>query len=142
MLLACQHCLQLNRIADDRINDSPVCGKCKKALFSAYVSELNSHNFNALVERSDIPVVVDFWASSCGSCMNFAPTFAQAAHEFEPTFRFAKVNTEIEAALAQRFAIRSIPTLMIFEEGKLLAQQSGALPKSAFYQWLKTHGNG
>jgi len=81
--------------------------------------------------------VLDFWASWCGPCQSFAPIFTQAAAELEPGFRFGKVNTETEQGLAAQFQIRSIPTLMLMQRGKVIAQVSGALPKAQFYQWLQ-----
>ena len=84
-------------------------------------------------------VLVEFWASWCGPCKSFAPIFSEAAKVWEPRFRFGKINTEEQQALAAQFNIRSIPTLMIFKQGQLLAQQAGALPKPAFDQWLKRY---
>lgn len=139
MKIACPHCLQLNQVPEQRVSEGPACGKCKKALFTAKPIVLNSDNFAAIVNKSELPVVVDFWAPWCGPCRSFAPTFEQAAKDLEPQIRFAKLDTEDQGQLASRFNIRSIPTLAIFKNGKEVARQSGAMPKNALYQWLKQH---
>lgn len=139
MIIACPHCSTLNRVAPEKFADQPKCGQCKGALFAGKPIELTQQNFSNQIQKSELPVVVDFWASWCGPCLNFAPVFNQAAAELEPKFRFAKVNTEQQQQLAAQFQIRSIPTLMLSKAGKLITQQSGAMPKQMFYQWLQQH---
>lgn len=139
MILACPSCSTLNRIDPAKIADKPNCGRCKQSLFQGKAIELTADNFMNQVQKSELPVVIDFWASWCGPCLSFAPVFSQAAAELEPRFRFAKVNTEQQQQLAAQFQIRSIPTLMVFKQGKQVAQQSGAMPKQMFYQWLQQH---
>lgn len=137
MIIACPHCAGLNRVPAVKLSASPVCGKCKAPLFAGAPVEINQLNFTNLVEKSELPIVLDFWASWCGPCQNFAPVFAEAARDLEPNFRFGKVNTEQQQQLATKYQIRSIPTLMLFQQGQLVAQLSGALPKQQFYQWLQ-----
>lgn len=137
MIIACPHCAGLNRLPASRLSQAPVCGKCKLNLFSGTPVDITADNFANLVQKSDLPVVLDFWAAWCGPCQSFAPTFAQAARELEPGFRFGKINTETEQQLAAQFQIRSIPTLMLVHKGQVIAQLSGALPKAQFYQWLQ-----
>lgn len=139
MLLACPHCDQLNRIPDQRLAEKPRCGHCKALLLAGSPLTLTGSNFENQVEKSGLPIVVDFWAEWCGPCRSFAPVFSLAAKELEPAFRFGKVNTEQQPALAARFGIRSIPTLILFRQGQIIAQQSGALPRQAFYQWLDSY---
>ncbi|MEH6565154.1 MAG: thioredoxin TrxC [Halopseudomonas sp.] len=138
MLITCPHCHRKNRLEAARLNAAPNCGACKQALFTGLPLALDNGNF-ARHADSDLPLVVDFWAAWCGPCRQFAPVFEQAASKLEPRTRLAKVDTEAAPELAARFAIRSIPTLLIVHQGKEIARLNGALPAAEFMRWLQTN---
>lgn len=140
MNIACPHCLTTNRIPDERLGDKPRCGKCKAALFDGHPMTLTAANAAKILGNTDIPVLVDCWASWCGPCKSFAPIFAAAAKELEPALRFAKLSTEDNEQLAGQWGIRSIPTLILFKGGKEEARVSGALPLNQLKQWLDQQG--
>ncbi|ERS10096.1 thioredoxin [Marinobacter sp. EN3] len=130
----------MNRVPADKLSSGGNCGACKQPLWPDQVLELTEQTFATHTGRSDLPVLVDFWASWCGPCKMMAPQFEQAAKAWRGKVRFAKLNTEQAPGPAGQFAIRSIPTLILFQNGGEVARQSGAMNQAQISQWLQSQG--
>ena len=136
--IVCTNCTAVNRIPSLRIKENPSCGKCHQSLFNNQVADLDAAGFQKQINRSDIPVVVDFWAPWCGPCKMMGPAFQEAAQKLEPKFRLIKVNTENEQTIASQYNIRSIPTLAIFKNGKEIRRQPGAMSANDIVRWIES----
>ena len=136
--IVCTHCQGVNRVPSQRLNDEPLCGKCKKALLTGKPVELNDSNFAKFSTKNSLPIVVDFWADWCGPCKMMAPAFSGAANVLKGTALLAKLNTEVAQQTAARFSIRSIPTMIVFKNGKEVARQSGAMSQEQIVQWVRS----
>ena len=136
--IVCPGCGAVNRVPTARMALSPNCGGCKQPLFSNQVKDLTAQEFQKHLTRNDIPLVIDFWAPWCGPCKVMGPQFAAAAGDLEPAFRLAKVNTEAQQQLGAQLNIRSIPTLVLFSQGREVARQSGAMSAADIIRWVRS----
>jgi thioredoxin 2 len=139
MLIPCPHCNGLNRIPAERLGDQPKCGRCKQPVLLSKPFDLTQGDYASQI-KGDLPLLVDVWAEWCGPCKSFAPVFEQAAAELAGRCRLAKLDSEANQQLSGQLGIRSIPSLILFRDGKEVARQSGAFPLQQLLGWLKSQG--
>jgi len=142
MLIVCPHCQTTNRVPAERSASDPVCAKCKNALLDGHPVELTDANFERVTSRTELPIVVDFWAAWCGPCQMMAPHFKQAAERFKGRVIFAKVDSDNNPRAAARFGIRSLPTLVMLRGGEEVTRQAGAMQTAQIAAWVTSAAQG
>jgi len=136
MITMCTSCGGLNNIPENKLSNNPNCGKCKNPLYQGKPISMTGAQLTRAIDKTDELLVVDFWATWCGPCQQFALTFKQVASQLEPKARFIKIETEAEKTIATKYNIRSIPTLVLFKNGKEIDRVSGALNAPDFTNWV------
>ena len=140
-LVRCPSCGATNRLPVDGIarGTKAVCGRCKTPLAAAGPVTVTDATFADEIERSPLPVLVDLWAPWCGPCRTVAPIVDQIAAELAGRLTVAKMNVDDNPATSARFGVRSIPTLLVFKDGREVDRIVGAQPKAAIVSRLERH---
>ncbi len=136
MHVVCPHCAAINRVPEERLQPDPQCGTCHRALFTGAALALDDAGFERFVSRSELPVLVDFWAPWCGPCRMMAPQFEEAAAMLKGRAVLVKVNSDDNPRTSMRWHIRSIPTLLLLRGGQEQRRQSGVMPARELVRWV------
>lgn len=136
--IVCPRCGTINRLPPERPAAQARCGQCREQMFARTPFPATADAVERQVARSDIPVLVDFWAAWCGPCLAMAPAFERAAAVLEPDVRLLKVDVDAEPAISARHSIRSIPTLVLFARGGEVARTSGAMDAQGLVAWVRS----
>jgi len=134
--LVCPDCGTINQFLAARLHEQPKCAHCKQLLMQGGPVAVDNNSLDKHIQNSGVPVLVDFWAPWCGPCQSFAPVYTHFARKAEPKLRLLKIDTEANQVAAAKYAIRSIPTLALFKNGKEVARVSGAMNEMQLQQWL------
>lgn len=138
ILGSCPSCHALNKIEATDVKKQPICGKCKTPLaFHDLVQDVTTEEFDKIVRNSSIPIIVDFWASWCGPCKQYGPTFQMVSNEYGGHVQFLKVNTEKNQDLAARLGVRGIPATMMIKDGKITGNIAGAMNYDQLRSWVE-----
>jgi thioredoxin 2 len=137
--VVCPHCDTVNRVPRAKLAADGRCGTCHRPLFEGRPVLLEGARFARHLEHSDIPLLVDFWASWCGPCHAMAPAFERAARRLEPGVRLVKVNIDEKPALAEQFGVRSIPTIVLALRGREINRVAGARSEADLVSWVLRH---
>jgi thioredoxin 2 len=141
IIIRCGHCGTKNRVPKARLNQGPVCGKCKKPLTLGEgldkPVDITDNTFDSEVLSAAGPVLVDCWAPWCGPCRMVAPVLEQLAREYAGQVKITKLNVDENPRIASRYSIRSIPTMLLFNRGEMVNSMVGALPKQEIERHLR-----
>ncbi len=142
IIVLCTHCGTKNRIPKSRLRDNPVCGKCRASLeitvAPAKPVNVTDKTFQREVLSHPGPVLMDCWAPWCGPCRMVAPVLDQLASEYTGRIKITKLNVDENPVTASQYGIQSIPTMLLFKNGKKVNALIGALPKQEIEKHLKT----
>lgn len=137
--LICHDCGQANRVPAAKLSAAPKCGVCGAPLAAGKVAALDPAVLEKSARGDDLPLLVDFWAPWCGPCRMMAPEFAKAAQALAPHVRLAKIDTQDHPQVSQRFNIRGIPALILFDKGREVARLAGARPAADIVAFVRGH---
>ncbi|GHB71201.1 hypothetical protein GCM10010331_68810 [Streptomyces xanthochromogenes] len=131
--VACANCGRTNRVPA-AAQGSPRCGNCRAPL--PWIAEAGDTDFGEVAEQASLPVLVDLWAAWCGPCRMVSPALEQVTQELAGRIKLVKVDIDKSPALARRFEVQAVPTLLILDHGRPVARQTGAAPAHALRRWV------
>ncbi len=134
IISTCEHCAAKVRVPMSTAGH-PRCPRCHTDL--PWLVDVDEADFSAAVMHASVPVLVDCWATWCGPCVSFAPVLRQIARDWAGRLKVVKVDVDQSPIVSERYAVRSIPTVLLFRDGELLAQRSGASNAAALDDWLR-----